>query len=1120
MRHRPSIFWCGLALVGLGFQPAPQQQPPVKAPKPSPTPPAILEGSVRDAQGRAVPDAIVAARSMQSDSTDAPLTARTDAKGAFRFVLKDSGPYTVRADAQGWAGATLERIRPGVPLSVTLSKGAAIQGVVRDGSTGQPVPEARVEARDSKAIALPWEPDVGSSFTITDDQGRYRVLGLSGSLHAVSASARGYGTARKNEARPNSSGLDLYLFPGASVAGVVRGTDGKPVQGAIVRAEFESFGASAPRSDVTRAGGRFEIAGLQPGPYRLVVRHRDFAPAVSAKLLADAGADLGADMALEEGVRVTGRLTNFDGESVPGRVSVAELKGEPVPRLLGDLLRAESGLDGRFRLGPVPRGDHALAVAAPGYSSKRVDARVETPGAEADLGDILLEPGLAIRGLVRDRGGAGISGARLSAFPTRSSGPVIMAVEGRSESDGSFAVSGLSPGSYRLTVRASGYGEATRPFEAGADKAEIVLTPAGAVTGQVVDDEGRPVELFRLASRPAPAAASAGTVMGPGRTQDVTSADGRFTLEDLAEGTHVVTVSAPERTPASISDVRITGGGSTDIGRVRLSAGGTIRGNVTDTSGAPVAGAALGVRGASRDFGASFAPQAVSDTGGAFEIRGAPAGTVEVSATHPNYAEGRVTGIEVDPSKGPSEARVVLAEGGRVEGFVRRRDGRGVSNVAISVLPVRRDGGSPFGGGGPRIIQLRDDGSFAAEHLPSGRLQVLLMNVSGGTYTSAQAQEAEIQNGATASVNFVSQDILVSGRITRSGAPGAGVRVSVRADQTFTLMMSFAGPPPLAQAGPPRGTAVTREDGGYELIASAPGKAVVSVASADGKSGLPSRNVVIPDADAHTLDLDFGGASVTGVVVDAETEAPLAQADVSAGPRRPGEPGSGGRTVSGPDGRFELELDPGEYRVSARRSEGDYSSATVDVDVGTGGAPQIRLALARGVSITGKVVDAAGRGAGNLNVTAAAGEPPQASVSSGAVTLADGSFRIGGLRQEPYTIAARSDVGTFAVRTSVTPGEENLLLTLRRGGQLRVQVVGPDQKPVERANVQLARFGGAPISVAGSQTDAQGAAELMVPAGSLEIRARKDKLEGTATAAVAEGGTATLVIALTQPRDR
>lgn len=549
-----------------------------------------------------------------------------------------------------------------------------------------------------------------------------------------------------------------------------------------------------------------------------------------------------------------------------------------------------------------------------------------------------------------------------------------------------------------------------------------------------------------------------------------------------------------------------------------MSAGGTIRGTVTDTSGAPVTGAAVGARGASRDFGASFAPQAVSDAGGAFEIRGAPTGTVEVSATHPHYAEGRVTGIEVDPSKGPAEARVVLAEGGRVEGFVRRRDGRGASNVAISVMPVRRDGGNPFGGGGPRISQLRDDGYFKAEHLPSGRVQVLLMNVSGSMYTSTQAQDVEIQNGATTSVNFVSQDILVSGRITRSGTPGAGLRVSVRSDQAFTMVMSFAGPPPVAQAGPPRGSTVTREDGGYELIATVPGKAIVSVASGDGKSGLPSRNVVIPDADAYTLDLDFGGASVTGVVVDAETEGPLAQADIFAAPKKPGEPGAGGRTVSGPEGRFELELDPGEYRVSARTSEGNYSPSTVEVEVGTGGAPQIRLALKRGVSITGTVVDSSGRGAGNLTVSAVAGEQPQVS-SGGAVTLADGSFRIGGLLQETYTVAARSDVGTFAVRTGVTPGEKDVLLTLRKGGHLRVQVVGPDQKPVERASVQVARFRGAPISVAGSTTDAQGTAEFMVPAGLLEIRARKEKLEGTASVSVTEGGTATLAITLA-PVDR
>jgi len=45
-------------------------------------------------------------------------------------------------------------------------------------------------------------------------------------------------------------------------------------------------------------------------------------------------------------------------------------------------------------------------------------------------------------------------------------------------------------------------------------------------------------------------------------------------------------------------------------------------------------------------------------------------------------------------------------------------------------------------------------------------------------------------------------------------------------------------------------------------------------------------------------------------------------------------------------------------------------------------------------------------------------------------------------------------------------------------------------------------------------TDAQGVAEVVVPAGTMELVARKDRLEGRTTITVGEGGTATAEIRL------
>jgi len=57
----------------------------------------------------------------------------------------------------------------------------------------------------------------------------------------------------------------------------------------------------------------------------------------------------------------------------------------------------------------------------------------------------------------------------------------------------------------------------------------------------------------------------------------------------------------------------------------------------------------------------------------------------------------------------------------------------------------------------------------------------------------------------------------------------------------------------------------------------------------------PGRSVEVPDADTFTLDLAFATSTVTGVVLDQETQKPIARAEVSASPKDPMKPGGSSR---------------------------------------------------------------------------------------------------------------------------------------------------------------------------------------------------------------------------------
>jgi len=1103
----------GVLLLLLGALPLPGLQAPAPGapakPKPSPTPAPVLEGTVKGPDGKPVEGALVIARS-SVDHSDPALSTQTDATGRFRLTVKRPVAHTVRFEARGLAGRTVEKARPGTPLDVALTKGGVIEGTVRDGGSGQPVAQVRVQARAEMALSLPWEATAGVTETITDAKGRFRLEGLGSGTHTVWARVRGGGSGRKNGAVPGRP-ADLYLFPGATLSGTVWGPGDARVAGAVVRAEPDTpaWRASLPPV-VSDTQGRYQIDGLDAGNYRLLARHKDFAPGLVAGVAIERGGDAQADIALDKGSRVAGRLVAGPEQAVAGRVTIQEIDGQPAPQALRDVLRAEAGADGRFRMEMLPAGGHVLGVTAPGYASKRVEVNLPSSGRDVDVGDVELETGLAIRGRVRDGSDRPITGAKITGYQARSmAGPYP--VQSISETDGSFVLPGLQPGSYRVNAAAPGYAGAERPIEAGAEKVELVLSPAGSISGAVVDDAGRPVEAFRVNASPARREADPPGMMIMGmRNKIATGTEGRFLIEDLAEGTYVVAASAPGQSTANVSGVKVSPGSTTDAGTIRLSAGGTVKGTVADAAGAPVAGAVIAVRGPGRDYGSMSiggGPQGVSDPAGAFEVTGVPPGTIEVSASHPNYAEGRVSGIEVDPAKDAAEARIVLAQGGRIEGWVRRRDGAGIGGAHVNIMPERRGGG--FSPGGPGMLVTSADGGFVSEHIPAGRVTVALMTRSGNSYTSAQSSDVEVRESETTSVELRSRDILVSGHVTRAGAPLAGVRISLHGARM--MFMSFSGPgdeAPAAPSGPERRTAITGEDGGYEMIVDQPGRVHVQIERLDGKGSYPGRTADIPDADAHTLDLMLAGATLSGVVVDGETEQPVPRAHVYASPKKPdpGRPGnSGGET--GEDGRFQFDVEPGDYRVSA--SAESYARVEAETSVTSGSASDIRLALVRGLMLQGKVVDGRGNGVGGLSIAAVAlGADGRPAGGGGAMTLPDGTFQIAGLHSVPHRVIARSDVGMFGMREGVRPGDKDVVLTLRRGGRVAVRVLGPDGQPVTGA------FAGADGLGMGASSDVQGIAEIMVPAGTTEIRVRKDRLEGRATVTVAEGGTATAEVRL------
>jgi len=1078
--------------------PAPTVAPrPAAAPTPRPRVPVSLEGVVRGPDAKPIANALVLARDEQPEFQRPPATARTAENGQFKMTLPPGLAFLVRVEAVGLAPATIRHARPGTPLAVTLSRGASIEGTVRDTRSGTLVADAAIEARGEMRSpgGKPGDPDSGAVRTMSDGKGRFRLAGLAPGLYTLTASARGFGRAEKHSVATGRL-VEMILLPGGTISGMVTDPRNKPVEGATVRA-VSTLPAGRNSTPIARTDpqGVFALHGVAPGPYRAVVTHPDFAPAIAEGISVERDAETRADLALSSAAYVVGRLVGPGEKPTRGWVAWRQSAGEPVPEFLGSELNTEAGDDGAFRLRVGP-GSQGLEAGAPGLAARRLDVDVPAAGETVDLGDVALEAGIAIRGRVRD--GAGHAIERASVYT--SSQETDQGFTAQTESDGSYVLAGLTPGLFSVSVTAAGMGRAERKAEAGASGVDFVLQRGGTISGAVVDDLGKPLEAFRVYAR---LPVRMGT-MGGARGDSFGTPDGRFLLEDVAEGDYVVDVTAPDRATTTVSGVKVAAGGNADIGTIRLGAGGTLKGTVVDSSSAPVSGASVWVSGAGRDY-SRMMPEVTTDAGGAFEIRGLAPGPTQVRVIHAAYAPGISSGVEVDPAKGPSEVRIVLAQGGRVEGRVRSRNGVLPPGAAVT---AHSRGGGPYGMIGPSMQPVAPDGSFIIEHVPSGPVMVSLMVGQAGRYQGGKDVPAEVREGETTTVEIPLRNIAVSGKVMRAGAPVAGARIEFQAQNGMSMFVGSVGNAPAAL---PPNVAITREDGSYDLIASDSGETYVEIQTADRHTRLPTPTVTLPDADTYVADFNFSGAFIEGVVVDRETEQPMAGVWLAAQAADPKRKASGmGSAQSGGDGRFRIEVDPGEYHLTARAEA--YGGESLDLSVGESGTTGVRVALSKGVSIRGRVVDSAGRGVGGLSIAGRTGEGAALAAFYGwSRTLSDGTFEVAGLREgAAYTISTQADGGLFAVAARITPSDRPITLVLRPGGRVQVRVVDASGAPAASRNVFVSAVqgGNTPGGLGYGQTDASGNAELTVPAGTIELTSRGGGLQGKTTVTVSSGGTA------------
>jgi len=308
-----------------------------------------LEGLLRTPEGAVLPGGLVFVY-RGSDRLD---STRSGDDGRFTVAGLSAGPVDVFARSDDYAYTCRCRLEvvPGrlTVQDVVLEEGPRIAGVVTD-PTGAPLEGVTVRAHGVDG-EVRREAE-------SDAEGRYEVEHLYPGAYRLFVPRRDERMRPRVEERVEvSSGVverDLVVPNGAVVAGVVRGPDGQPLEGAWV---FAIVGEEYRGRQETGEDGAYRIAGLDPGSYRVFVR------VDGDRLVATSEVEVGRDAAIEgydlvarAPARLRGRLVDPDGQPLAGIPLSLRALGHPVFR------RETTDETGAFDVGPLYDGDYELTA--------------------------------------------------------------------------------------------------------------------------------------------------------------------------------------------------------------------------------------------------------------------------------------------------------------------------------------------------------------------------------------------------------------------------------------------------------------------------------------------------------------------------------------------------------------------------------------------------------------------------------------------------------------------------------------------------------------------------------------------------------------------------------------
>lgn len=712
-------------------------------------------------------------------------------------------------------------------------------------------------------------------------------------------------------------------------------------------------------------------------------------------------------------LRLEGQVVDASNAPVDGAIVVLQSQPPRTAKTEGDGSFAFTGLVGRtYRL----LARHASGVAGP--ISVRLTAHSDQIVLHLRTGATLEVKTVGIDGKPIDGATVELRGIDEQRATT---------------ADGTARFAAVVPGPYQIAAWADGMAHVYQELRVtGKQSTRLVLVAGAAVSGTVVDSDGKPVANARVLYT---GGSDFRAQPDPRRDAAVTDASGAFKFPAIGAGSVRFTATHPEHAPGTSSLVVLDGKSEKTGVEVKLAPGATVKGRVIDTAKQPIAGARVQINtggggGRRRDRGGPptqrASHQAYTNDQGEFEIKGLPRAELMVSASH---ELGASKPKEVDASAGDvRDVELVLDLTAVIAGIVVDPDGNPVEGAQVSAQAPRGEG--PRGPG--RNNQDVTDGS--------GKFKIT--GLAEGTYS--------LHASRSATPAFGRRGRNSEGVDAKTGDANIKIVLPAEGNLKGKVALEKGGVPTTytVQIGPNQSSFVGDT---FELDGIAPGNYTLSVRGPQFDNATKDITVEsIKTTDIGTITL-VQGRTLSGIVTMSGN--PIANATVYAGRQVM----VGGATPNFGGGTKQDTTDQGGNFSLSGFGDGDV---TIVADMpGVGRSKAMRIPEENQQPLTVELQpygSLSGAVHQDPSMPAAVAVTCQSTTTPGAVTLttagADGAFRFDSLAPDTYKVSAtlgsiRRGLSLYSQQVTVQSGQEAHVDLTVQPGTVTLDITATSSKP-------------------------------------------------------------------------